>query len=276
MQSENGKRSAITLSLHMERLEATIEQIEAGAFPGLKKGRVGLVGIDPVTSFTGSSKIVDTYKPNDVRTVVSPLQDMAERRNIPFILVTHVSKAADRPENAFIGSQAWIAQARAGYIVIPELNLERRETGRVLFVPGRPPTDAPMPPTLAFRKLQRFCGDKDPKTNKDILASYIDWDLAGPVDVTAMEAMEASKPAKGRRPYAVGEAADFLKEILANGPRTANDVLQAAEARVISKHALKEAKKVLKVVDEKERQKVNGGWIWSLPYPDTSEGAGNE
>ena len=68
---------------------------------------------------------------------------------------------------------------------------------------------------------------KTRKTKKDILASYIDWDLTGPVDVTAMEAMEASKPAKGRRPYAAGEAADFLKEILANGSMPANEVLQA-------------------------------------------------
>jgi putative DNA primase/helicase len=174
---DKGKKRPVMLSQDIERLEATIKKV----------GDVGLIGIDSVLGFMGSSKVVDTHVAADVRAVLGPMADIAQRYQLTELLLTHRPKAQTKAENSFIGSQAWMAQARAAYLTIREADKEGRETGRILFAGARPPAQTGMPPTLAYRIVSRLI-----EPGSSILAPYIDWE-SGAVTVSADQALQAEK-----------------------------------------------------------------------------------
>ncbi|MEI6431782.1 MAG: hypothetical protein WCP07_06350, partial [bacterium] len=61
----------------------------------------------------------------------------------------------------------------------------------------------------------------------------------------------------------VDEAADFLSDVLSNGPVCVNSILTEAKNAAISETTLNRAKKKLGVVSAKEGMK--GPWVWRLP-----------
>jgi hypothetical protein len=90
-----------------------------------------LVGVDPITAFMGTGKI-DSHKTVDVRGVLGPLAALAESHSVAIYTITHPPKASTSAINAFVGSQAFIAAARVGYLTIEETDEEGQPTGRSL------------------------------------------------------------------------------------------------------------------------------------------------
>jgi hypothetical protein len=79
--------------------------------------------------------------------------------------------------------------------------------------------------------------------------------------VTATEAMQAATEAKS--PTARDEAKTLLTDILANGPITKKDILEAADANGVAERTLFRAKQSLNIVAKKDGP--NGEWTWRLP-----------
>jgi putative DNA primase/helicase len=93
------------LQADLELLEREITRI----------GDVGLVIIDPVSSYLGKT---DSHKNSDVRGTLEPLGEMAARLRVAAVSVTHLSKSGGTSAiNRFIGSIAFVAAARAAFIV---------------------------------------------------------------------------------------------------------------------------------------------------------------
>ena len=90
----------------------------------------------------------------------------------------------------------------------------------------------------------------------------MEWD--GPVpysadDLVRPSEVEVSAPARE-------QAADFLKDALAAGPRLARELFAEAEALGISEKTLRRAKGALGVVAERRGGFAEkGGWFWDMP-----------
>ena len=182
----NNREEAFLLSEDIEALEMMIRDF----------GDVGLVTVDPITAYMGGGKHFDSHRATDVRSQLSPLKKLAELTRIAFSAVTHPPKnASARALDHFIGSQAFIAAARIGHLCVAEMEETeegRGPTGRRFFT--NPKINiGPRQATLAYRIGVVDVGF-DEEANTVISAPVIQWE--GPVDVTADEALAASKPAK--------------------------------------------------------------------------------
>ena len=117
-------------------------------------GDVAMVVIDPLSSYLGAAQI-DSHSNVDVRGALAPVAALAERRNVAVPGVTHLAKAEGaRALLRFMGSLAFIAAARAVYLVTEEI-VEGHDMGRKLVLPVKNNLAAPQP-GLAYRVAQRF------------------------------------------------------------------------------------------------------------------------
>jgi hypothetical protein len=218
-------------------------------------GDVVLIVIDPVSAYLGLGKI-DSYRTTDVRAVLAPVTDLATEKRLSIIGIMHFNKKDD-VTNAMLriaDSLAYVAAARHCYVVVDDPENERR-----LFIKAKNNL-APDTKALSYNVgVIKVGHDEDLK--KDIYAPHIVWGTEH-VDVTATEAMQAENGG-GSQPGAKDEARQFLEQMLANGPVTAAEVYEAAEANCISQRTLNRAKKELNVVSSKDGMKH--GWTWALP-----------
>ena len=153
-QADGKGRRTFNLQADLALLEAAIERI----------GNVRLVIIDPVSSYLGKT---DSHKNADVRGTLEPLGDMASRLRVAVVSITHFSKGAGQSAiNSFIGSIAFVAAARAAFIVTRDP--DNTDPARRLFVQAKNNLAADSG-GLAFRVEQRIVG-------KDIVASAIAWE----------------------------------------------------------------------------------------------------
>jgi putative DNA primase/helicase len=229
-------------------LQRDIEALERKV---LEVGNVALVVIDPISAYMGRG--LDTHRNSDVRGVLAPLAEMAERTGTAVLSITHFSKSANASNKAlhrFIGSIAFTAAARFAFAVIEDAEQE----GRRLFLPVKNNLARP-PQGLAYRLAQRFVGD-----GGDILTSHIVWD-AEPVTITANEAMAADM-AGAETGTAKAEAMDWLRELLADGPLAMSAIEDHAKGAGLAWATVRRAKKALRVTSVKSG--MAGGWHWEL------------
>ena len=244
----------------------------------IERPEILVVGIDPITAYLGSGRI-DSHSATDVRGVLGPLGALAERRNVTIYTITHPAKAATAAINAFIGSQAFIAAARVGYLTIEETDDEGRKTGRSLVTMVKTNL-GPKMPTLAYRLAQIEVG-KDPRDGRVILGSYVVWEKDF-VDVTADQALAAaSGKGKNAEPTQRDEVIEFLKIMF--DTRSKIDVQElerdaraagvlGADTEITYSKPFRAAKAAMGIKSKKEG--LNQGWYWELSkVPSGAEGA---
>jgi putative DNA primase/helicase len=239
---KDGKsRTTFNLQNDLDLLEQKIDEI----------GDVVLVDIDPVSSYLGKT---DSHKNSEVRGLLEPISEMAARKRVAVLSVTHFSKSnsatTTKALHRFIGSIAFVGAPRAAFAVIEDADNE----GRMLFLHAKNNMAKP-PQGLAFRMVQTLLdGLRRP-------VSYVAWDNE-PVAMTANEALKADADSAEAR-SAQSEAEEFLEKLLSKGPVPAKDGEEHARALGIAPRTLKRARKVLGVIAEKDGLKE--GWSWSLP-----------
>ena len=239
---DKGRRS-FNLRADLDLLERKIVEL----------GDVGLIRIDPISSYLGKT---DSHNNAEVRGVLAPIAEMAERMRIAILSITHFSKtgaaSTTKALHRFIGSIAFVGAPRAAFAVIEDSS----DTERRLLLHAKNNLAAP-PQGLAFRLKQTIVGD----LGKGIVASRVEWEQE-PVTVTADEALAAE--AAGAADTSSGvEAENFLTELLAEGPVPAKQVRADVEAAALSWSTVKRAKARLGIKAEKDG--MDGGWSWSLP-----------
>jgi hypothetical protein len=241
VRSDDGKgRRAFNLRADLDLLEAKIGEI----------GDVALVNIDPVSSYMGGT---DSHKNAEVRGVLEPVGEMAERMRVAVLSITHFSKAGagttTKALHKFIGSIAFVGAPRAAFAVLEDPD----DKDRRLFLHAKNNL-APPPQGLAFRLEQTIVGDP----GKCIIASCVKWERE-PVNITADAVLAADHGAVRKG----DDAMDFLQQVLADGPVPVLEVNEQAEALGIAEKTLKRARSELKV--RATKSEFSGGWTLSLP-----------
>ena len=244
--SADGKdRRAFNLQTDIALLEQKIVEI----------GDVVLVVVDPVSSYLGKT---DSHKNSEVRGVLEPLSDLAERTRVAILTITHFSKTGagntTKALHRFIGSIAFTGAPRTAFAVIEDADSE----GRYLFLHAKNNL-APPPEGLAFRLEQTIVGD-------GIVASRVWWDPE-PVTITASQALAAEAAGEDQR-SAIEAAEEFLREVLVGGPVPQKELKADAEGAGLSWATVRRAKDRLGVIVRRETEgefaSGAGRWLWSL------------
>lgn len=239
---EAGGRRALNLQNDLALLEQEI----------MKVGDVVLVVIDPVSSYLGRT---DSHKNSEVRGVLEPLSEMAERRRVAILSVTHFSKTGanttGKALHRFIGSIAFTGAPRAAFVVIEDVEND----GRRLFLAAKNNL-ARAPQGLAFRLEQSVVVE-------NIVASRVVWE-ATPVNMTANEALAADAAGPESRTIKA-EAIEFLQGALAAGPAPANEVKRMAREHGLTDKAVRSAREALHITIERDGFGPGSVSLWALP-----------
>jgi RecA-family ATPase len=135
-----------------------------------------LVIVDPISAYLGGT---NSHRNAEVRGVLAPLADLAARRGVAMVGVTHVTK--DERSKALYratGSLAFIAAARGAWLVVEDKNHPQRR----LMLPAKMNL-AKQPPGLAYKvRATPVQGVQD--------QPFVAWD-PDPVHITADEAIAA-------------------------------------------------------------------------------------
>lgn len=204
-----------------------------------------LVIVDPIGSFIGGK--VDAHRDNEVRGVLAPLAALAERTGAAVLLVAHQRKGtASHADDLVLGSRAFTGIARS----VLHLLMDPDDDGRRLLLPGKMNLSSPAA-GLAFT----ISG----------MPARIEWE-PDPVAMTAdgVLAAQASGDTSGRTER--DDAANWLADLLADGPRPARDVERDAREAGHAIATVRRAKAAIGVVSRKPA--FGGPWEWALPAPD--------
>ncbi|MHC4563394.1 MAG: AAA family ATPase [Planctomycetota bacterium] len=224
--------------------------------PGLEKAvdscrNPRLVIVDPVTAYLDGA---DSHKNADIRGLLAPLVELAARKDVAILVVSHLNKSAGGSAMyRTIGSVGFVATVRAGWLVVND----KEEPLRRLFLPLKTNLAAEMT-GLAYRI-------EPSQHNPDI--GVISWER-GTVTVSADEALAVTH-GDGSDSSELGSATEWLRTELVNGPMLVNEINVDAKANGIAPRTLRRAKDALGI---KPRKDGSGGrWSWALP-PEGGQG----
>lgn len=205
-----------------------------------------LLVIDPVSAYLDGT---DSHKNAEVRGVLAPLAELAKRRRIAVVCVTHLNKGGGT--NAMyraMGSVAFVAAARCAYLVTAdEENASRR---LVLPVKNNLAADSTGVAFTIIAQPVPECGE----------IPAVAWD-SEVVTITADVALSRVTAPEERG--ATNDAMDFLRELLADGPLASRQVRSDAEGAGHSWATIRVAQKRLGI--KAHKLGMRGGWMWALP-----------
>lgn len=203
-------------------------------------GNVRLVVIDPIIDFSGD------IRPNateEVRSLLTPLIQVAARQNFALILLGHLNKAQALSAIYRVSGTTggWLGKCRAAFMVFrdPDDKILRH------VIPLKANLARRDPAQLEFR--------------------IIDGQIDIRVSFDEVDADEMLNPQRGPSPREREEAAKWLDDYFAKQPEApAVDVEAAARARGISLSTLRRAKKARGYLSRKRSE--SGGrsvWVWT-------------
>jgi hypothetical protein len=245
-------RKTFSLKTDVDLLEAKAKEI----------GIVRLIIVDPISAYMGGA---DGNGNVETREVLEPLAEMADRLRIAVVAVTHLNKGGAGGQSAlnrFAGSIAFVAAARAAFAVIED----SEDSERRLLLQAKNNLGAPCN-GLAFRLEQRIIQD-------GILSSNVMFEndhVSQSID-EALTASESRGAAAGGQ-TSKDDAAEFLSDVLAHGPRDVLEVESLARAATLlgtdkplrQNKAFREARKQLGVIASREGFGAGAKYVLSLP-----------
>jgi hypothetical protein len=203
-----------------------------------------LVIIDPISSFLGTT---NEHANADVRAILAALTAIARDRNIAVLTVGHLRKKEGAAIHRTIGSLAFVAGARAVWLVTKDPNDENK---RLLL---------PVKNNLASHATGRaFTIEQDNHP-----APTLEW-LPDPVEVTADTLPNIGRPA-GRPDDERQHAITWLQERLAKGSRAVRDLKEESDAHGISYRTLCRAFRAIGGEAAREAIAPFNRWVWKLP-----------
>ncbi len=204
-----------------------------------------LVIVDPVSAYMGKA---DSHNNAEVRGMLAPLAALAAEERVAILAVTHLRKGEGAALYRAMGSLAFVAAARAVWVVCPCKTNPRRR----LMLPIKNNLAPDSKNGLAFTVECR--GLKG--------APVVCWE-SEPVSITADEAMAIEVKKRGPAPKQHKEAIDWLNKDLAAGSRPREDVIDDAEDMGFSERTIQRAFREIGGLSKREGFGKRA--VWSLP-----------
>ena len=207
--------------------------------------QVALVIVDPLSAYLGPT---DSHRNADVRAVLAPLAEVAAKRRVAVVAISHLNKSADAHALLRVtGSLAFVAAARAVFLVAED----NHDPERKLLLP--------LKNNISGLRTGYAFGLEPVQLPNGVESCRLKWDSTL-VTTTAAEAMAPIAHAGDTSAAIVAEA--FLAEELADGPRTATALKEAAAEAGIAWRTIQRAQKAAGVKARKSG--YSGGWEWAL------------
>ena len=197
-----------------------------------------------------------------MRAVLGPLKELAEELRMSVLGVMHFNKKID-VTNVLLrisDSLAYGAASRHVYGVVNDPDNHRRAV--------RQRQEQPAPDTSRRRSPSASTSARWALTSAPGIRSaapYIIWHPE-PVDITAIEAMQAA--ANSKSPSARDTAKQFIEALLSSGPVSSTEVQEAAKENGISRSTLRRAQEDLRIDVRRDgplNDKGERTWQWHLP-----------
>lgn len=229
---ENDRERSFNLADDLERLSEIITNMDD----------CRLVIIDPISAYLGGA---DSHKNSDIRGLLAPLAKLAADHGVAVVAVSHLRKNEGPAIYRVLGSMAFIAAARAAYVVLRDKDDPTGERRLMLPLKNNLGNDRT---GMAYRLDPASSSNGQP---------VVAWEPE-PVTTTADEALQPNGQ-PGPNPEAREEAADWIRSYLQeHGPTPAKTMFAAAKADGISTSTLKRAKSDLQVHSVRN----GNGWVW--------------
>lgn len=227
--ADNEHAAVWNLAEDMLRLELLIEQ-----------NGIRVLLLDPLVAFLP----IDTHKDGEVRRLLRPLNELAQRRQVAVLAIRHLRKGGEGSAlHRGGGSIAFVGAARAAHLVAPHPTNPKQ----VVVAPTKCNVGA-MPSSLLFEMDLPY--PPDPAA-----PPRVRW--VGTCDLTADELVGTA----GRRTSEKAEgAAEWLRGQLAAGPVLVSALRLRAEQAKISWRTVERAKDLVGV----ESAGPNASRAWSL------------
>ncbi|VTR97593.1 kaic family protein : Uncharacterized protein OS=Pirellula staleyi (strain ATCC 27377 / DSM 6068 / ICPB 4128) GN=Psta_2746 PE=4 SV=1: AAA_25 [Tuwongella immobilis] len=242
VKQKDGNSSQLAVDLtNVDKIQEAIRQLED----------CRLCVIDPIGSYLGHN--VDSHRDNEVRSVLTPLGNLANELEVAVLMVCHNRKAAsDFADDSVLGSRGFTGIARAAWHLYSDQNDPSKS--RKLLLPGKNNL-AENQFGLAFRIEKSEIGTPILRwEDGDVQQSADDYVAAKPTD----------RKKRGPEPSKRVECMRWLAQQLAAGPVEAKTIeIRASEAGYTWK-TVRNAYQCLGVQSIKASG-PNGSWSWRLP-----------
>jgi hypothetical protein len=218
----------------------------------IKETTPDIVIIDPLTLYASTEQGFDSNKATSVRKMLTPLIKVARETNCAFLVNRHFRKTSGKAMHQGIRSIDYAATARSMIMVVKD---QADPSGNPRIV-----SHFKSNLTERMREGLMFSLDKSQ-------TPPFQWEgtcEVNPDELTDYEGALNSRDERSR----LGEAVEFLQQILADGPVPVQEVQKQASQFFIADRTLRRAREKLKVVSEQtgggfsDEKKV---WIWRLP-----------
>jgi putative DNA primase/helicase len=203
-----------------------------------------LLAIDPLGSFIGAR--TDTYVDNQVRYLLAPLMALASEFDIAVLIVCHTRKMIApslRADDLVLGSRGIIGVARSVLHLLDHPKLENRK----LLLSGKNNLSAPLR-GLSFE----IVGDPP----------RLQW-VSDPAVDLRVDDLIAQREHRGPQPTIRDSVAEWLVNLLSDGPRPVKEIRQQASVAGLSWATVRRAQESLGIVPQK--MSWEEGWVWELP-----------
>jgi len=240
---EKGQRSEIDLTLiDIAIIERAI--VETAKIIGLP---VKMVVVDPISNYWGGKK---ENSNEDVRSVLKPLQHLAERTGVAFVMIQHTGKGDVKyAQQRILGSTGIVATCRSvwGVFVDPD------DKGKRLFAPVK--VNCGYGHTTVSYKIV------PPDGRVDIIENNIENMTGDDIENRQRQVNQQQGQSQSKKSKAIA----WLREYLADGGKPVKEIEAAAKANDISFRTLERAKDKLEIKINRVGFGKDSYNVWELP-----------
>jgi archaellum biogenesis ATPase FlaH len=220
----------------------------------IKRG-ARLVIIDPLSAFLSGE--VDSYRDQDIRSVLAPVENIAEETGAAILIIAHLNKKEDTatPLYRIGGSIGLTGAARSvlGVQVIPG------KTTRVLYSLKSNLGKKPSALEYDISQVRKTRSEEEWRGDEKVLSSRIHW--ISEVDFDPAEGVVDKDDAEDT-------VRAFLKQVVFDSEVSTDLIFKEARSAGISKSQVIRMSKIVGI--KARRQKPEGKWYWSWPESQSS------
>lgn len=198
-----------------------------------------LVVVDPLQAYLGAN--IDMHRANETRPVLARLAVLADRHECAVVCIRHLSKAStSKGIYRGMGSIDFTAAARS------------------VLLAG---SDSQDPRNRGIVHLKSSLAPAGAAQGYELRDGFF-W--TGISDLTASKIL-GSEIISGKKTGATDEVAEWLQDVLSDGPLEKKEIEQFADDAGFTKMTLRRAREKLEVKTYKKPGEKNGPYLWELP-----------